>query len=101
MSCSFAAFFFFFYARYTPRLTFIIPRRTFDDMGNYGSLRRFATAFYPLVVSDIWIVVRVWMRGRFASGGGLQTAPALDMCAIDYRETSINSRIDNGLAVIV
>ena len=38
-----------FYARYTPRLTFTIPRRTFDDVGNCGSLRRIATAFYPLM----------------------------------------------------
>ena len=34
-----------FYAHYTPRLTFTIPRRTFNDVGNCGSLRRFATAF--------------------------------------------------------
>ena len=97
MSCSFAAVFF--YARYTPRLTFTIPRRTFDDMGNCGSFRRFATAFYPLVVSDLRIVVRVWIRERFASGGGLRTTPALDVCALDYGETGIDSRIDNGLAV--
>ena len=88
-----------FYARYTPRLTFNIPRRTFDDVGNCGSLRRFATAFYPLVVSDLRIVVRVWIRERFVSGGGLRTAPALDVCALDYRETGIDSRIDNGLDV--
>ena len=88
-----------FYARYTPRLTFTIPRRMFDDVGNCGSLRRFATAFYPLVVSDLRIVVRVWIRERFASGGGLRTAPALDVCALDYGETGIDSRIDNSLAV--
>ena len=97
MSCSFAAVFF--YARCTPRLTFTIPRRTFDDVGNCGSLRRFATAFYPLVVSDLRVVVRVWIRERFASGGGLRTAPAFDVCALDYGETSIDSQIDNGLAV--
>ena len=89
----------FFYARYTPRLTFTIPRRTFDDVGNCGSLRRFATAFYPLVVSDLRIVVRVWIRERFASGGGLRTAPALDVCALDYGESGVDSWIDNGLAV--
>ena len=66
MSCSIAAVFF--YARYTPRLTFTIPRRTFDDVGNCGSLRRIATAFYPLVVSDLRIVVLMWIRERFASG---------------------------------
>ena len=36
----------------------------------------------------------VWIRERFASGGGLRTAPALD-CG----ETGIDSRIDTGLAV--
>ena len=36
----------------------------------------------------------VWIRERFASGGGLRTAPALD-CG----ETGIDSRIDIGLAV--
>ena len=60
VSCSIAAVFF--YARYTPRLTFTIPRRTFDDVGNCGSLRRIAAAFYPLVVSDLQIVVLVWIR---------------------------------------
>ena len=60
MSCSIAAVFF--YARYTPRLIFTIPRRMFDDVGNCGSLRRIATAFYPLVVSDLRIVVLVWIR---------------------------------------
>ena len=60
-----------------------------------GSLPR----FYPLVVSDLRIVVRVWIRERFASGGGLRTAPALAVCALDYGETGIDSRIDNGLAV--
>ena len=97
MSCSIAAVFF--YARYTPRLTFTIPRRTFDDVGNCGSLRRIATAFYPLVVSDLRIVVLVWIGERFASGGGLRTATALDVCALDCRETGIDSRIDIGLAV--
>ena len=47
VSCSFAAVFFF-YARYTPRLTFTIPRHTFDDVGNGGGLRRIATAFFFL-----------------------------------------------------
>ena len=60
MSCSIAAVFF--YARYAPRLAFTIPRRTFDDVRNCGSLRRIATAFYPLVVSDLRIVVLVWIR---------------------------------------
>ena len=88
MSCSIAAVFF--YARYTPRLTFTIPRHTFDDVGNCRSLRMIATAFYPLVVSDLQIVVLVWIRERFVSGGGLRTATALD-CG----ETGI----DTGLAV--
>ena len=97
MSCSFAVVFF--YARYTPRLTFTIPRRTFDDVGNCGSLRRIATAFYPLVVSDLRILVLVWIRELFASGGGLRTATALDVCALNCGETGIDSRIDTGLAV--
>ena len=71
VSCSIAAVFF--YARYTPRLTFTIPRRTLDDVGNCGSLQRFDTAFYPLVASDLWIVVLVWIRERFASGGSLRS----------------------------
>ena len=97
MSCSIAAVCF--YARYTPRLTFTIPRRTFDDVWNCGSLRRIATAFYPLVVSDLRIVVLVWMRERFVSWGGLRTATALDVCALDCGETGIDSRIDIDLAV--
>ena len=97
MSCSIAAVFF--YARYTPRLTFTIPRRMFDYVGNYGSLRRIATAFYLLVVSDFRIVVLVWIRERFASGGGLRTATALNVCALDCGETGIDSRIDTSLAV--
>ena len=51
-----------FYARYAPRLSLTIPRRTLDDVGNYGSLRRIATAFYPLVVPDLRIVVHGWIR---------------------------------------
>ena len=82
----------FFYAHYTPRLTFTIPRRTFDDVGNCGNLRRIATAFYPLVVSDLRIVVLVWIRELFTSGGGLRTATALDVCAVDCGETGIDSR---------
>ena len=39
------------------------------------------------------------MSGRFASGGGLLTAPALDVCALNCGETSIDSRIDTGLVV--
>ena len=35
----------FFYARYDPRLSFTIPRRMLDDVGNCGSLRRIATTF--------------------------------------------------------
>ena len=97
VSCSIAAVFF--YARYTPRLTFTIPCRTFDDVGNCGSLRRIATAFYPLVVSDLRIMVLVWIRERFASGGGLRTATALNVCALNCGETGIDSRIDTGLAV--
>ena len=60
VSCSIAAVFF--YARYAPRLAFNIPCRTFEDLGNCGSLQRIATAFYPLVVSDLQIVVLVWIR---------------------------------------
>ena len=41
----------------------------------------------------------VWIRERFASGGGLRTAPSLDVCALDCGETGIDSRIDTGLAV--
>ena len=39
------------------------------------------------------------MSGRFASGGGLLTATALDACALNCGETGIDSRIDTGLAV--
>ena len=39
------------------------------------------------------------MSGRFASGGGLLTATALDVCALNCGETSIDSRINTGLAV--
>ena len=97
MSCSIAAVFF--YARYTPRLTFTIPRRTLDDLGNCGSLRRIVTAFYPLVISDLRILGLVWIRERFASGGGLRTATTLDVCALNCGETGIDSQIDTGLAV--
>ena len=41
------------------------------------------------------------MSGRFASGGGLLTATALDVCALNCGETSIDSRIDTGPAVAV
>ena len=41
----------------------------------------------------------VWIRERFASGGGLRTAPALDVGALDCGETGIDSRIDIGLAM--
>ena len=39
------------------------------------------------------------MSGRFASGGGLLTATALDMCALNGGGTGIDSLIDTGLAV--
>ena len=39
------------------------------------------------------------MSGRFASGGGLLTATALDVCALYCGEIGIDSRIDTGLAV--
>ena len=39
------------------------------------------------------------MSGRFASGGGLLTATDFDVCALNCGETSIDSRIDTGLAV--
>ena len=51
-----------FYARYAPRLSLTIPRRTLDDVGNCGRLRRIATTFYPLVVPDLRIVVHGWIR---------------------------------------
>ena len=51
-----------FCARYAPRLSLTIPRRTLDDVGNCGRLRRIATAFYPLVVPDLRIVVHGWIR---------------------------------------
>ena len=51
-----------FYDHYAPRLSLTIPRRTLDDMGNCGRLRRIATAFYPLVVPDLRIVVHGWIR---------------------------------------
>ena len=53
------SFFFFFYARYAPRLSLTIPRRTLDDVGNCG---RIATAFYPLVVPDLRVMVHEWIR---------------------------------------
>ena len=52
----------FFCARCAPRLSLIIPLRTLDDVGNCGRLRRIATAFYPLVVPDLRIVVHGWIR---------------------------------------
>ena len=33
-----------------------------DDVGNCGRLRRIATAFYPLMVPDLRIVVHEWIR---------------------------------------
>ena len=51
-----------FCARYAPRLSLTIPRRTLDDVGNCGRLRRIATAFYPLVVPDLRIVVHGEIR---------------------------------------
>ena len=51
-----------FLCRYAPRLSLTIPRRTLDDVGNCGRLRRIATAFYPLVVPDLRIVVHGWIR---------------------------------------
>ena len=51
-----------FCARYAPRLSLTIPRRTLDDVGNCGRLQRIASAFYPLVVPDLWIVVYGWIR---------------------------------------
>ena len=53
---------FFLYACYAPRLSLTIPRRTLDDVGNCGRFRRIATAFYPLVVPDLRIVVHEWIR---------------------------------------
>ena len=59
-SCLIAAVFF--HARYATRLSLTIPRRTLDDVGNCGRLRRIATAFYPLVVLYLRIVVHEWIR---------------------------------------
>ena len=39
------------------------------------------------------------MSGRFASGGGLLTATSLDVCALIFGGTGLDSRIDTGLAV--
>ena len=39
-----------------------IPRRTLDDVGDCGRLRRIATAFYPLVVPDLRVVVHGGIR---------------------------------------
>ena len=50
------------YARYSPPLSLTIPRRTLDDVRNCGRLRRITTAFYPLVVPDLRIVVHGWIR---------------------------------------
>ena len=60
MSCSIAAVIF--YARYDPRLSFTIPRRTVDDVGNCGSLRGIATAFLSSRGVDLRIVVLEWIR---------------------------------------
>ena len=43
-------------ARYAPLLSLTFPRRTLDDVGNCGRLRRTAPACYPLVVPDLRIV---------------------------------------------
>ena len=67
-SCTIAAVFF--YARYDPRLSFTIPRRTLDDVGNCGSLRRIATAFLSsrgFRSSDCG--ARMDKRARSRSGG--------------------------------
>ena len=53
---------FFFYAHYALRLSLTIPRRTLDDVENCGRFQRIATAFYPLVVPDLRIVVHEWIR---------------------------------------
>ena len=51
-----------FYARYAPRLSLTIPRRTLNNVGNCGRFRWIATAFYPLVVPVLRIVVHEWIR---------------------------------------
>ena len=55
-------------ARYTPLLSLTITRRTLDDVGNCGRLRRTAPACYPLVVPDLRIVehgrIRELVHGR-------------------------------------
>ena len=55
-------FFFFFFCPLRSSLSLTIPRRMLDDVGNCGRLRRIATAFYPLVVPDLRIVVHGWIR---------------------------------------
>ena len=60
----------FFCARYAPRLSLTIPRRTLDDVGNCGRLRRIATAFYPLVVHG-WIRELVHSQVVFVDRGRL------------------------------
>ena len=58
----------FFLARCAPRLSLTIPRRTLNDVGNCGRLRRTAPACYPLVVLDLRIVehdrIRELVHGR-------------------------------------
>ena len=55
-------------ARSAPRLSLTIPRRTLDDVGNCGRLRRTAPTCYPLVVLDLRIVehgrIRELVHGR-------------------------------------
>ena len=46
-----------------PRLSLTFPRRTLDDLGNCGRLRRTAPACYPFVVPDLRIVVHGRIRG--------------------------------------
>ena len=69
-----------FFARYAPRLSLTIPRRTLDDVGNCGRLWRTAPACYPLVVPDLRIVehggIRELIHGRvvFVDRGRLSSS---------------------------
>ena len=55
-------------ARYAPRLSLTIPRRTLDDVGSCGRLRWTAPACYPLVAPDLRIVEHGRIRESFTVG---------------------------------
>ena len=124
------------------RLSLPVPRRTFNDVGNWERLRRTAPACYPPVVPDLRIKEHGRIRelvhgrivlvtvdvilalaplpvrgqevesvegghrrgrslpvcGRVVTARGLLTATALDAYALVLGETSLDPRIDTGLA---